>query len=78
MLLSGWNWEDAKAVWREEGYEEGFREGYEEGFREGYEEGFREGYEEGRKERREEVLALIAAGCGIEEIQARLMVERRG
>jgi hypothetical protein len=48
MLLSGWNWEDARAVWREEGREEG----------------------------REEVLALMAAGCGIEEIQARLMVER--
>jgi SOS response regulatory protein OraA/RecX len=27
MLLTEWNWDDAKAVWREEGWEEGERSG---------------------------------------------------
>ena len=37
MLLTDWNWDDAKEVWQEEAYEDGFEEGREEGLEEGRE-----------------------------------------
>ena len=52
--------EDAIKVWREEGYEEGFKQGYEEGFK--------QGYEEGREEVRQRAMSLLEAGCSDEEI----------
>jgi len=39
MLLTEWNWDDAKQVWYEEGMEEGLEKGREEGREEGKEEG---------------------------------------
>ena len=35
MLLTEWNWDDAKEVWQEEAREEGLAEGREEGRAEG-------------------------------------------
>ena len=39
MLLTEWNTEEAKVVWREEGLEEGLEKGREEGLEEGLEKG---------------------------------------
>ncbi|MCL2834732.1 MAG: hypothetical protein FWD78_16295 [Treponema sp.] len=37
MLLTEWNWDDAKQVWREEGREEGMEKGMEKGIEQGRE-----------------------------------------
>jgi flagellar biosynthesis/type III secretory pathway protein FliH len=43
MLYTEWNWDDALAVQREEGWEEGREEGLEEGLEKGREEGLGKG-----------------------------------
>ena len=42
MLLTEWNWDDAKQVWQEEAREEGFEKGRREGQEKGHEEGTQE------------------------------------
>jgi flagellar biosynthesis/type III secretory pathway protein FliH len=50
MLLTEWNWDDAKQVWFEEGMEEGLEKGMEEGLEKGRLEGMEEGLEKGMEE----------------------------
>jgi hypothetical protein len=57
MLLTEWNWDDAKVVWQEEAREEGREEGLEEGL------------EEGREEKAQELLALIEKGYSVEQLK---------
>ena len=47
MLITEWNWDDAKQVWYEEGKEEGMEEGLEKGREEGREETARNALAEG-------------------------------
>jgi len=79
MLLTEWDTEEAKLVWREEGFEDGLEEGLEKGLAKGRE----EGREEGRGEVARNALAegvpieLIKKISGLDEealkhIQARL------
>ena len=68
MLLTEWNIEEAKAVWREEAWEEGWAKGWEEA----WEEGWAKGQEEGWEENRNYVLELIAQGLSVEEIKLHL------
>lgn len=65
MLLTEWNWEDAKQVWQEEAREDGRIEGRAEGRVEGRAEGRVEGRAEGmklgaEKERKNLILRLLA------------------
>ncbi|MDR0706875.1 MAG: hypothetical protein LBF60_03230 [Treponema sp.] len=48
-------------------------EAWEKGWKKGWEEGWKEGLEEGREERDMELLEMIDAGRGIEEMRKRLM-----
>ena len=57
MLLTEWNWEDAKQVWQEEAREDGRIEGRAEGRVEGRAEGMKLGAE---KERKNLILRLLA------------------
>jgi flagellar biosynthesis/type III secretory pathway protein FliH len=50
MLMTEWNWEDALAVQREEGWFEGREEGREEGLEEGLAKGLEKGLTKGREE----------------------------
>ncbi len=50
MLLTEWNWDDAKEVWQEEAKEEGRREGRQLGLIEGRQSGLKDGEIKGRKE----------------------------
>jgi flagellar biosynthesis/type III secretory pathway protein FliH len=60
MLMTEWNWDDAKQVW--------FEEGFEEGEEKGIEKGREEGLEQGRKEERQEFIKLLRSGKSLEEI----------
>ena len=62
MLLTEWNIEEAKEVWREEALEEGRVEGR----------------EEGREAERNYVLELLAQGLSAEEIKRRLTSKEFG
>ena len=44
MLITEWNWDDAKEVWQEEAREDGLEEGLEKGLRKGRQEGLNEGH----------------------------------
>jgi predicted transposase YdaD len=58
MLLTEWDWNDAKEVWTEEAWEGGREEGLEEGL------------EKGREEEREEIARnALAKGASIEFVQ---------
>ena len=59
MLLSGWNMDEALAVSKEEGYEDGFEDGFENGFEDGEKLGLEKGEKQGeQKKQRELILAL--------------------
>jgi len=64
MLLTEWNLEDAKEVWREEAREDGLAEGLEQGL------------EQGREEAQEEIFKLLDQGLSKEEIKLRLKGQR--
>jgi flagellar biosynthesis/type III secretory pathway protein FliH len=66
MLLTEWNWDDAKEVWFEEGREEGLAEGREEGLA------------EGREEVQNLVLELMEQGYTAEQIKAKLAALNSG
>jgi len=68
MLMTEWNWDDAKQVWQEEAHEKGHAEGREEGLQQGHEQGM----QQGREEEREKVLALFEQGLSLEEVKQRL------
>ncbi|MDR1073989.1 MAG: hypothetical protein LBL45_10000 [Treponema sp.] len=72
MVLTEWNWENARAVWLEESW----KDAWEKGWKKGWEKGWKEGLEEGREERDAELLEMIDAGCGIEEIRKRFAGEK--
>ncbi|MDR3001716.1 MAG: hypothetical protein LBU89_10680, partial [Fibromonadaceae bacterium] len=55
MLLTEWNWDDAKSVWQEEARETGWEKGLE------------EGRNEGREERTRELFALLESGVSLTE-----------
>jgi hypothetical protein len=73
MLLTEWNTDDAKVIWREEGWEDGREEGLEEGLEKGRAEGREEGLEEGLEKGREEGLEK-----GRKEVQTILNLVRQG
>jgi SOS response regulatory protein OraA/RecX len=60
MLLTEWNWDDAKVIWQEEAREEGLEEGLERGL------------ERGREEERKTILELMRQGYTAEQIEAML------
>jgi len=62
MLLSGWNWDDAKRVWQ----------------REAREDGIEIGIEKGKAESREEILSLIKQGYSLADIENMLKAQPRG
>ena len=62
MLITEWNIEEAKEVWREEAWEEGRNEGR----------------NEGREGERNYVLELIAQGLSAEEIKLHLEQVKEG
>ena len=68
MLLTEWDTEEAKIVWREEGFEDGLEEGREKGL----EEGMGIGMEKGREETRQFFLELLNQGLTAEEMKQRL------
>ena len=47
MLLTEWNWDNAKEVWQEEAHEEGLQKGLMKGREEGLQKGLEEGREKG-------------------------------
>jgi predicted transposase YdaD len=47
MLITEWNWDDAKEVWYTEGREDGWNKGLEEGLSKGLEEVARKALEKG-------------------------------
>jgi flagellar biosynthesis/type III secretory pathway protein FliH len=59
MLLEEWNLDEAKEVWREEGWEQGLEKGLEQGIEQG----------------REQFLELINQGYTIEQLKAKLAGE---
>jgi hypothetical protein len=63
MLLTEWNWDDAKAVWREEALEEGLERGLERGL------------EEGENKKARELLALIDKGYSAEQLREVLILQ---
>ena len=70
MLYTEWNWDDALAVAREEGREDGLEEGREEGLEEGIEKGREEGLEKGHfYEKLEIARNLLAEGSTLEFVQ---------
>ena len=56
MLMTEWNWDDAKQVWFEEGIEEGIEQGV----------------VKGRKKEREYFLSLLDQGLSVDEIKHHL------
>jgi flagellar biosynthesis/type III secretory pathway protein FliH len=64
MLLTEWNWDDAKEVWQEEARMKGREEGLEKGLEEGLEKGLEKG--------QNKVLELMKQGYSVEEIEAKL------
>ncbi|MDR0644242.1 MAG: hypothetical protein LBG05_04905 [Treponema sp.] len=72
MVLTGWNWDNGRAVWLEETW----KDAWEKGWQKGWEEGWKAGLEEGREERDVELLEMIDAGYGMEEIRKRLAAKR--
>ncbi len=67
MLLTEWNWDDAKEVWQEEAKEEGRREGRQSGLIEGEMKGRQSGLKDGEiigemRGRKETALALLQDG----------------
>jgi len=57
MLLTEWNWDDAKAVWQEEAKEEALKEGIE------------IGKIEGKIEERQQILDLFRQGYSLNEVE---------
>ena len=69
MLLTEWNTEEAKVVWREEGFEDGLEEGMGIGMEKGMEKGMGIGMEKGMGIGREEVARnALAKGIPLELI----------
>jgi len=68
MLMTEWNWDDAKEVWQEEAREEGIEIGREEGIGIGIEKGMEIGRAEERKKERKDFLELLKSGKSPEEI----------
>ena len=68
MLITEWNWDDAKEVWQEEAWEDGMEEGLKKGRKSGLEEGLKNGLKKGH----EEVIKLLEQGLSTEEIKKRL------
>jgi len=68
MLITEWNLEEAQRAW----FAQGMDKGRNEGRNEGIEIGMGKGRDEGRDEGREEVLAFIAKGYTLEDIQREL------
>jgi predicted transposase YdaD len=68
MLLTEWNWDDAKEVWQQEASAAALAKGRAEGISEGRAEGISEGRAEGHKE----VFELLEKGYTFEEVKARL------
>ncbi|MDR0374764.1 MAG: hypothetical protein LBH85_03470 [Treponema sp.] len=64
MVLTEWNLDNARAVWLEESW----KDAWEQGWKKGWE----QGWKEGREERDAELLEMIDAGRGLEEIRKRL------
>ncbi|MDR3355568.1 MAG: Rpn family recombination-promoting nuclease/putative transposase [Spirochaetaceae bacterium] len=64
MLLTEWNWDDAREVWQQEARAEGRMEGLTEGRA--------EGLTEGRMEDRREILDLLEKGYTVEQLKALL------
>jgi len=58
MLLTEWDTEEAKLVWREEGFEDGLEEGLEKGREEGFEDGLEKGIEKTKVEAARNLKAL--------------------
>ncbi|MDR3000528.1 MAG: hypothetical protein LBU89_04605 [Fibromonadaceae bacterium] len=63
MLLTEWNWDDAKSVWQEEARETGWEEGLKQGVI--------EGRNEGREERTRELFSLWESGVSLTEAKQR-------
>jgi hypothetical protein len=61
MLLTNWNWDDAKAVWQEEAREEGMAQGIEQGMAQGMAQSYTD------------ILKLIAAGYTAEQIKSHVL-----
>jgi len=61
MLMTEWNWDDAKQVWQEEAHEKGLQQG----LQQGHEQGMQQGREQGQ----EKVLALFEQGLSLEEVK---------
>jgi predicted transposase/invertase (TIGR01784 family) len=69
MLMTEWNTEEAKKVWKEEAWEEGIQKGRQEGRQEGRREGREEGREEGEaKKQREIALKMLRRGLPLEYV----------
>ena len=68
MILTEWNWDDAKRVWQKEAWEDGREEGREEGI--GI--GVAKGRQEGRGEALGEVFALLEKGIPLAEAKQML------
>jgi hypothetical protein len=66
MLMTEWNWDDAKEVWQAEAREEGLSKGLEEGLEKGLEEGLSKGLEEGTKKT---AVNALNEGLPVEMIQ---------
>jgi len=78
MLLTEWDTEEAKVVWREEGFEDGLEEGLVKGREEGRVEGRVEGREEGRVEGRVESMAKAARNLKALGISTEIIVKSTG
>ena len=65
MLITEWNMEDAKVVWRREAREDGLAEGREEGKKAGLAEGIEKGMEKGREQTMKNLLAM---GMSMEQV----------
>jgi hypothetical protein len=71
MLITEWNWDDAKEVWQEEAHDEGRAEGMVKGRAEGMAQGRNEGMAEGRSEKALEIARKMKhAGRPLAEIEA--------
>jgi predicted transposase/invertase (TIGR01784 family) len=79
MLLTEWNWDDAKAVWQEEamqrGIQKGIQTGIQTGIQKGIQTGMQRGIQKGRQQTLSEVVALLKNGYGADDIEKRFQVQ---
>ncbi|MDR2900120.1 MAG: Rpn family recombination-promoting nuclease/putative transposase [Treponema sp.] len=64
MLMTEWNWDDAKDVWQEEAREEGIELGIKQGMQ--------KGIKKGREEERKIIFELLSKGLSIDEIKRQI------